>query len=745
MVQNWQSDLIAAISVAFVALPLGLGIAIASGVPPFSGIIAAIVGGVVTTFYRGSHVGINGPSAGLIAVILSATIMLNDGTGNTLNYIFAAVVVSGVIQVILGLFKLGRYADLFHSTVIHGILAAIGVIIFAKQIHVALGTSSSSIEIIETLKQAVYKLPEANPIILLISISGLMLLIFQSKISYKLFHIIPAPVWVLAVSLPVVYYFHFFELHKVNFFGKLYEVGPAMLIQLPESLDNAIIHPNFSRMNSLPFWVTVISITLISSIESLVGSKAVDKLDPYKRKTNLNKDLIGIGLSTIVSGMIGGLPVITVIVRSTVNINNHAKTKWSNLYHGLILIIIVVLLAGFIPGMPQIIQRVPLAALAVLLVYTGYKLASPKVFKHVYGLGIEQLAIFTGTIIITLYTNLLMGIVGGLLLALFIHFLLAKLPITEFFRSIFKGESQVIMHKDDSYEIRIKGVANFLSTMKITKLFEEIPEQSNVLIDLSNTRLVDYSVMEHIYDFRRSHELNGGLVEITGLKYHIASSPDKLAMKVRIEKHRKANTRQLGLMEMAIERDWQIELKSNDNTRAYERFYFFQSKSIKRRFNHVTCGNEGIQWEICDLKFEEGAMLSAEQFKTTVGLIHFPYSIPKFTIEKRAFIDRYRISHRDIDYLLYDEFSPDFLVKVDNIEHMSTFLSVEIKSLIEGSGLTHLESDGNGILIFSDGLKLAQLKEFSAMVKFLDKMRTILSEVKPPTQSVSNLNTPHEQ
>ncbi len=713
---------------ALVALPLALGIAIASGVPPMSGVISAIIGGVVTTFFRGSHVAINGPAAGLIAVILSASFMLNDGSGQTLNYVFAAVVVSGALQILFGLLRLGRFADIFHSSVIHGILAAIGVIIFAKQIHVALGTKSSTSDIIGTLVDAWNKLPDANPAVLIISVMGLILLIFQSKINYKLFQFIPAPIWVLALSIPVVYFFNFFELHKISVIGHEYSVGPHLLIDLPQNFISAIGHPNFSKMDTLPFWLAVFSITLIASIESLASSKAVDKLDPYKRKTNLNRDLIGIGASTMISGLLGGLPIITVIVRSTVNVNNHAKTKWSNLYHGIILLGIIFLLSGYIPGMPKIIQKVPLAALAILLVYTGYKLASPKVFRNVYSQGIEQLVIFVGTLIITLFTNLLVGIFGGLLLALFIHYLIAQLPLGEFFRSVFKSESQVILHKDNTFEIRLKGVANFLSTLTIESLLKEVPDKSPVVIDLSGTRLVDFTVMEHLYEFKRNHQLRGGEVEIIGLDDHISSSPDKMAMKVRIDRHRKATSRQLGLMEMALEREWSIDLKPDEQVGAFEKFYFFHSRRINKRFNRITCGQNGINWEICDLNFEEGALLATDRYKTTVGLLLFPHAIPRFTIEKKAMLDRYLISHKDIDYQVYENFSNEFMVKVDSIELMDEFLKPEISDLIENSGLTHLESDGAGILIFSEGLKLAQLKEFADMVNFLDNLRGLLKK-----------------
>jgi MFS superfamily sulfate permease-like transporter len=719
LAQNWQSDLIAAFSVSLVALPLSLGIAIAAGLPPMSGIISAVIGGVIATFLRGSHVAINGPSAGLIAVILASAVAMEDGTGNTMNYIFAAIVVSGAIQVLLGFLRLGRFADLFHSTVVHGLLAAIGIIIFAKQMHVALGTESSSPEIIETLIQGFQKIPEANPFVVVISLVGLILLIFQSKINYKLFHFIPAPVWVLALSIPFVYLFDFMHDHEVSFFGRMYELGPHLLISLPDDLLKPIGTPNFSILERGAFWTSVMSITLISSIDSLAGSKAVDKMDPYRRKTNLDKDLMGMGISTMLSGLAGGLPVITVIVRSTVNLNNHAKTKWSNFFTGIFLLVFILLLS-------PLIQKVPLAALAILLVYTGFKMASPKVFALVHSQGIEQLIIFSGTILITLYTNLLLGLVGGLLLTLIIHYLLAQMSISDFYKSTFKGEPSLILHKDQSFEMRLKGVVNFLSSLKISALLKEIPSVSSLKVNMTDSRLVDFSIMELLYDFKRQHRGTGGKVELVGLENHISSSPDKLAMQFRIERHKSSTVRQLSLMEMGIEHGWDIDLKADDQVADLEQFYFFFNKRILKRWNRISSLKDGVLWEMCDISFLEGAMEAEEKFKSTVGLIHCARNLPKFTIEKKEFFDRYAIKHRDIDYVIYNEFSADYLVKVEDKEGMKNFLTEEIKALLEKSGLHHLECDGTGILVFSEGFNLAQVGEYSELVQFLEKMRDLM-------------------
>ena len=452
---------------------------------------------------------------------------MDDGTGQALNYIMAAIVISGGLQALLGILKLGRYAEIFHSSVIHGILAAIGLIIFAKQIHVAMDTQSDSYSIIQNLIDAVKMIPQANPFVVIISLVGLAMTLFHSKVKLKLFQLLPAPMWVILLSIPFAYAFNFFKAHSLSLFGKDFEVGPRLLLEMPDNIMDCIIFPNFGKIGTPEFWVTTISILLISSIESLAIAKAVDKIDPYKRKTDLNKDLTGIGLSTMVAGFIGGLPIIAVIIRSTVNVHNGAKTKLSNMYQGLLLLLFIVVLS-------PIMQKVPLCAFAILLVYTGFKLASPKVFKKMYSLGTEQLIFFVGTMMLTLYTNLLIGLFGGLILALVGHLIMTRTSPIRFFQLLFRPNS-LVEHSDGSYEIKINGIANFLSILNINKILAKIPAGATAVVDFSDTRLVGITVLEDLYDFQKLHENTGGTLTIRGLENHSSSSSGALGAKINLD------------------------------------------------------------------------------------------------------------------------------------------------------------------------------------------------------------------
>ena len=721
LVENWQSDLIAAVSVSLIALPLSLGIALAAGAPAMSGIISAIVGGVVTTLYRGSHISVNGPAKGVIAVILLGIAIMDDGTGQAFNYILAAVVVSGAIQVLLGLLKLGRLADIFHSSVIHGILAAIGIIIVAKQIHVALGTHSDSSSIIQNLIDAVLYLPQANPYVVIISVVGLLLLLFHSKISYRFFQYLPTPMWVVALSIPFAYLFNFFDDHILSFFGKAYEVGPDLLLDIPDNVMDSIMYPNFGKINTIEFWTTVFSILVITSIESLAITKAVDKIDRYKRKTDLNKDLTGIGLSTMVAGLLGGLPIIAAIIPSTVNVHNGAKTKWSNLYQGLLLLLFIVVLS-------PIMQQVPLAAFAILLVYAGFKLASPAVFRQVYSQGIEQLIFFVGTMIITLYTNLLIGLFGGLSLALVGHFLLAKVSIPRFFQLIFNPGSNLVMKPDGSYNLKIRGIANFLGIFQINKLVAQIPSGSNTTIDLSEARLVGITVLEDLYDFQKSHQNTGGTLRIMGLGKHISSTHNRLATKINTDVLQPLNQRQRNLKELAESYGWDFQVEPLEDMDYFQSFDFFKTRPVEAESNGISDHDKDMHLELIDVIFEEGSDIYPDEHKITLGLLKLDFPIPRFTIEKKDLLDRvlHISEHKDIDYSLYENAPKDYIIKVENTKAMDAFLTDELKELIDSSGLHHLESNGEAILIFSNNFALAKARDYIKMIGFVEKFKSMI-------------------
>ena len=727
-VENFQSDLIAAVSVSLIALPLSLGIALAAGAPAMSGILSAVVGGVVTTFFRGGHISINGPAKGVIAVILLGITLMDDGSGQAFNYVLGAIVVSGAIQTLLGLLKLGRLADIFHSSVILGILAAIGIIIFAKQIHVALGTHSESSNIVQNLIDAVLLIPETNPFVVLISLTGLIILLFHSKISFRLFQFFPAPIWVIALSIPFVYLFNFFDAQTLTFFGKSYDVGPSLLLEIPENIMDSIMFPNFSMINTIEFWTTVFSLLIITSIESLAIAKAVDKIDPYKRKTDLNKDLTGIGLSTVAAGFVGGLPIIAVIIRSTVNIHNGAKTKWSNLYQGILLLVLIVVLG-------PLMRQVPLCAFAILLVFTGFKLASPGVFKQVYDHGPEQLIFFIFTMVLTLYTNLLVGLVGGLSLALATHMLLAKLPISQFFKMVYNSGSDLSQIAEERYELKIKGIANFLSIPKIDKLIKKIPDGVEVRVDLTDTKLVGITFMDYIVDYLKIQKTLGGNVVLEGLGSHVSYSTYNRALKISLKNAAvKLSPRQNRLKNLANEKDYRFNHEVDWNTSYLKQFHFFEIRPIERKSNSLIgqFDDTGVSWQISDVTFNEGDAFSAETFNTTLIVLKLNKKIPVFTMEKEGLFEKIfdRVmaltGYKDIDFEMYPDFSRKFLITGKNESEIRSFFSKELVGFFEKNQIYHVESNGEAIIIF-DKIKLARTDETISLIDYSRRLVQLLN------------------
>ncbi len=485
--------------------------------------------------------------------------------------------------------------------------------------------------------------------------------------------------------------------------------------------------PNFDRIGDYEFWLAVLSISLIASIQTLAMSKAVDKLDPYKRKSNLNKDLIGIGLATAISGAIGGLPIITVIVRSTVNVNNNAKTKWSNLYHGVLIIIFFFFLA-------PVIQKIPLAALASILVYIGFRLASPQVFKKIYQLGMEQLMFMLVTIVITLYTDLLWGILGGSLFTLFVHVLLSRMSFKEFFKESFAKDNLSLTTTGNSYHLRIKGIASFLTIPRVSSLIASIPEKANVTFDLSNTRLVGMTFIEYLSDYVKKAQDDGGTATIKGLDGHDSSSTQKSALKISLtNREPQLSPRQMRLQQLATENNYQFTNQVDWNTSYLNNFHFFEIRPIEGKSNCIrgTFKDQNMDWEIADVTFNEGAAFSAEVFNTTVMVLKLNMELPVFSIEKEDVFDKIfdRVlafsGYKDIDFKMFPNISNKFLLMGNDEEKIKTFFTQEIIDFIENHQIYHLESNGEALLIF-DKVKLARTDETINFIDFGKELATLL-------------------
>ena len=520
---NWKQDLISGFLVFLIALPLSLGIAMASGFPPIAGVLSAIVGGIVVTFLGSARLTIKGPAAGLIVIAISAVMELGAGDMSVgYRRALAVGVAAGVLQIILALMRAGVLGDLMPSSVVHGMLAAIGVIIIAKQAHVALGVTPEGKEPLHLLGEIPHSLASLNPEVAFIGFVSLLILFGLPLMHWGWVKKIPGPLLVLVAAVPLAAYFDLSHEHHYEVFAHDYVVGPAFLINLPGSLLNAIAFPDFSVIATAASIKYIIMFALVGTIESLLTVTAVDAIDPERRASDLNRDLLATGIGNTISASIGGLPMISEVVRSKANIDNGAKSPMANFFHGLFLFLSLALIPG-------LLQKIPLAALAAMLIYTGFRLASPKEFLHVYKIGAEQLFLFVSTMIVTLATDLLIGVGVGLVLKVLLH-VKNGAPLRSLFRAVLQEDRE-----DNVLTLEVQDAAIFTNYIGLKKRLTNIdPEIDTVVLDFSNAWVVDHTVLAKLTNM--SKDWTDRKLLLTGLDQHAPMSSHKLAARRKLRR-----------------------------------------------------------------------------------------------------------------------------------------------------------------------------------------------------------------
>jgi len=472
------------------------------------GLVTAIIGGILVSVISGSGLTIKGPAAGLIVVVAGAVAAFGGGEMGW-KLALGAMVVAGLVQVLFGLCKFGKLVDIFPLSAIHGMLAAIGIIIIVKQIPVFLDVNPelyrgmSTVAMITSIPTF---LANFDPRATMIGVYSLGIMLGWPYLKDFTLGKIPAPLMVLIVAIPSELAMDFAHTEP-----------PYALLHIGNLVDSLSLNADFSGVFQTGVFIKyVIMFALVGSLESLLTVKAIDLVDPYRRKSNTNQDLIAVGVGNTASALLGGLPMISEVARSSANVNQGAKTRWSNFFHG-------VFLLGFVLVATPVIEMIPNAALAAMLITVGIKLAHPKEFINTFRIGKEQLAIFLITIAFTLVEDLLVGIAAGVVLKMILH-LINGTPISSFF----KAPTQVSFN-NNQYLIEIDKAAIFSNYLGIKRKLEEIPAGFQVTIDLKNTKLVDHSVMENLHQFEHEYTENGGTVQIIGLENHKPVSAHALA------------------------------------------------------------------------------------------------------------------------------------------------------------------------------------------------------------------------
>jgi len=490
--KNLKYDIPASIVVFLVAVPLCLGIALASGAPLFSGIIAGIVGGIVVGALSGSHLGVSGPAAGLAVIVLTA---INDL--GAFEIFLLAVFLGGVIQLILGYLKAGIIGYYFPNSVIKGMLSGIGIIIFLKQIPHAFGYDhdyEGSLKFANpdghnTFSELYYMFEAISPGAVVISMLSIGILIlweqnFVKKI--KIFQIVQGPLVVVTLGI----------LLNLFFQGGNWSLNTDQIVSIPvagsiSGFFDQFSFPDFSQILNPQVYTIAFTIAVVASLETLLCLEATDKLDPYKRVSPASRELKAQGVGNMISGLIGGLPITQVIVRSSTNIQSGGRTKMSAILHGFILLICAM-------AIPRVLNLIPLSSLAAILFLVGYKLAKPKLFKEMYKQGFDSFAAFMVTILGIVFTDLLIGICMGLVVA--VMFVLYNNYKKPFF---FETDDHI---NDDVIRLELAEDVTFLNKANIQRALNRIPDGSTVIIDASRTVNIHQDIKDIIDDFKKHAE-----------------------------------------------------------------------------------------------------------------------------------------------------------------------------------------------------------------------------------------------
>jgi MFS superfamily sulfate permease-like transporter len=561
-----RADLLSGLLVFLIAMPLCLAIARGSNYPPVAGIWTAVIGGIVTTFVSNSPLTIKGPAAGLIVIAAGAVADLGkefcpplptdevaalraeNRTDDEIarraearqleagyRLALGVGVAAAAIQVLLGLLRAGSLGDLFPLAAVRGMLASIGVIIISKQAYEVLGVApekgASPLRLLANLPGAVR---DYNPAVACVGLVGLvgLAILFGLPSAPGRVRRTPGPLLVLLAAIPLGSVFSFATEHTYAFHdgvltteGRAYQVGPQFLVNVPDVKTNpgaAFALPDLRGVPTPTGLKYVALFAVIGSLESLLAAKALDLLDPWRRKTDLSRDLLATGVANAVCSAVGALPMISEIVRSKANVDNGGRTKYANFFHGVFLLVFVVLVPG-------LIRRIPLAALGAMLVYTGFRLAHPREFVHNWKIGRGQFVVFVGTILATLATDLLVGIAAGILLEAILHLCNGVPP-----RSLFVLDAEVVQRGGCEFQIVVCRAVVFGNWPALKRKIARLGPDADVTVDLSGARFVDHTVMEKLHETEREFEARGRSFVVTGLDGHRPLSSHPLAARKKL-------------------------------------------------------------------------------------------------------------------------------------------------------------------------------------------------------------------
>jgi MFS superfamily sulfate permease-like transporter len=684
--QNWKTDLISGFLVFLLALPLSLGIAKASEFPPAMGVLTAMIGGLVVSLFAGSRLTIKGPAAGLITICAGAVTELGGGPEGW-RLALGVVVVAAVLQMLFGVLKFGALSDFFPHSVVHGMLAAIGLIIFSKQIHILLGIDPATLKGLETIE--LYELiPDSlyheDPRVTLVGIVSLIIIFGMPLLKGKFFKKIPTPLVVLLVAVPMTTLMDF----------KHTEPAFDMVI-IGDFWSNIGLNADFSAIGTFVFWKYVIMFLLVGSLESLLTVKAMDSLDPWKRISNPNKDLVAVGGGNMLAGLLGGLPMISEVARSSANINFGARSRWGNFFHGFFLLVAMLL---FIP----VIEMIPNAALAALLISVGYRLASPREFFKTYKIGSDQLVIFVITILVTISTDLLVGVGIGILSKLIIH-IINGAPL----RSLFKAKYEINKTGEHTI-ISVKDSAVFSNLIGYKKVMKSLEPGKKITFNFESAKIVDHTFLEAMSHFEEEYTHTGGDVAVLGFDNFRSASNHPLAARkfdpgIQTRFEIKLTPRQIELRTFANANDLNFYPQKVKTAAKYKDFPIQTGHKIQYEENVLSKYTEFGKIEVSDITLTEGALQERKDTVITViEVTETPLTIPDFALEPEGLWSKFSelVNGKDIDFNDFPKFSEKYYLRGEDETNIRKFFDKPVVQFLEDYDEMHIECHKNKLLFY---------------------------------------------
>lgn len=729
---HWKADIFAGIWVGIISLPLSIGIALASGFPAISGITSALIGGIVLTFLSSSYLTIKGPGISMIAIVLIAVENLSQYPSTGIQYTLAVIVMAGVIQVFLGVLRIGLWHSIVPYSIVYGVITAVGIMVVLRQTYYLIGLVPDESNFFWLFIKIPLHISTSYPSLTSLGIISLALLIILDIPKLNLGRVLPGVFLVFDIGLIWGY--------------TSQGTSDLSLIAFPESLalDNIYIQPLYTKIFTQKSLEYAFALALLSTLESIINAKSTEVLDLHRRRSKIDLDIVVLGLGNVASGLLGGLPLIITLEKSTINVNQGAKTRWAGFFQSFFVLLMVFL------AFP-IFHYIPMATMAAIVIFLTYRHNSPKLFKNIQEIGTDQFFLFLVSIFLTLTLGILYGILAGVVLTVIVYIFLGGPIKSLFFPKVTVSQKG---KRKNKLRLDIHGAAVSSNYFVIKRHLDRvnIEDHARLIIDLSATKVVDYTFLELIYRYAALKDMNDGRLELQGLKNHKSLSKHPLSTLIKSRSSstnnhnplasQMLNERQLDIQAIASVNNATLEPNLTYDGVVLQDFPFAFGYEIRYRENKFMKFYRNNTIEFSDVFLSKGIRMSEQSHEISVMLITvMDMPVPNFSLSHEDFVDKMlqKLGYEDIDFEDYPEFSENYVLTGESVREIRKFFSHALIVFLEENPGYYVEAQENKILIYQDvdllnKTKIEDTLEFAE--NFLDLMRSheiIESEEVKPT------------